>query len=102
MASPMSEATLAYMLSLVRDMPTVALSQARNHWERWPAALLAGKTVGILGVGLISEHLAPMCKAFDMTVVGISRGPAPGQGLRPHGPPRRSAQGRAPNSTSWW
>ncbi len=78
---PMSEATLAYMLSLVRDMPTVALSQARNHWERWPAALLAGKTVGILGVGLISEHLAPMCKAFDMTVIGISGAPRAAKGF---------------------
>jgi len=78
---PMSEATLAYMLSLARDMPKVALSQADNRWERWPAGLLAGKTVGILGVGLISEHLAPMCKAFDMTVIGISGGPRPAKGF---------------------
>ena len=78
---PMSEATLAYMLSLVRDMPRVARAQERNLWERWPAGLLAGKTVGILGVGLISEHLAPMCKAFDMTVVGITSSPRPAKGF---------------------
>jgi phosphoglycerate dehydrogenase-like enzyme len=78
--TPMSEATIAYMLSLARDMPRSVHAQDRCAWERWPAALLSGKTVGILGVGLISEHLAPMLKAFNMTVVGISSGvrPLPG------------------------
>lgn len=77
---PMSEATIAYMLSLTRDMPRTVHAQDRCEWERWPSALLNGKTVGILGVGLISEHLAPMLKAFNMTVVGISSGvrPVPG------------------------
>jgi phosphoglycerate dehydrogenase-like enzyme len=77
---PMSEATIAYMLSLARDMPRTALAQPRHAWERWPVGLLDGKTVGILGVGLIAEHLAPMLKAFNMTVVGISGSPrsAPG------------------------
>jgi D-2-hydroxyacid dehydrogenase (NADP+) len=78
--TPMSEATIAYMLSLARDMPRSVHAQDRCAWERWPAALLDGKTVGILGVGLISEHLAPMLKAFNMMVVGISSGvrPLPG------------------------
>jgi phosphoglycerate dehydrogenase-like enzyme len=79
--APMTEATIAYMLSLARDMPRVARAQERNAWERWPAALLAGKTVGILGVGRIAEHLAPVCKAFDMTVIGISSGPRPTPGF---------------------
>jgi D-2-hydroxyacid dehydrogenase (NADP+) len=39
--------------------------------------LLAGKTVGILGVGLIAEYLAPICKALGMTVIGISGNPRP-------------------------
>jgi phosphoglycerate dehydrogenase-like enzyme len=69
---PMSEATIAYMLSLTRDMPRVVHAQDRSTWERWPAALMDGKTVGILGVGAIAEHLAPMCKAFNMKVVGIT------------------------------
>ena len=79
--APMSEATIAYMLSLTRDMPRVVHAQDRPAWERWPAALLDGKTVGILGVGVIAEHLAPMCKAFNMTVIGISSAPRPGKGF---------------------
>jgi len=75
--APVSEATIAYMLSLARDMPRSTRAQDRSTWERWPSQLLAGKTVGILGVGLIAEYLAPICKAFGMTVVGITGSPRP-------------------------
>jgi phosphoglycerate dehydrogenase-like enzyme len=73
--APVSEATIAFMLSLARDMPRSVHAQDRNAWERWPAQLLAGKTVGILGVGLIAEYLAPICKQFGMKVVGFSGSP---------------------------
>jgi phosphoglycerate dehydrogenase-like enzyme len=77
---PVAEATIAYMLSLARDLPRSARAQDKGQWERWPARLLDGKTVGILGVGLIAEYLAPICKQFGMTVIGISGSPrsAPG------------------------
>jgi D-2-hydroxyacid dehydrogenase (NADP+) len=78
--APVSEATIAYMLSLARDLPRAARAQDKSEWVRWPAQLLDGKTVGILGVGLIAEHLTPICKALNMTVIGISASPrqAPG------------------------
>jgi len=72
---PMSEATIAYMLSMTRDIPRVVHAQDKETWDRWPAALLDGKTAGILGVGVIAEHLAPILKAFNMNVVGITSGP---------------------------
>lgn len=70
--APVSEATIAYMLSLARDLPRSARAQDKAAWERWPSRLLSAKTVGILGVGLIAEYLAPICKQFGMTVIGIS------------------------------
>lgn len=78
--APVSEATIAYMLSLARDLPHATRAQDKAVWERWPANLLDGKTVGILGVGLIAEALAPKCKVFGMTVIGFSGSPraAPG------------------------
>jgi len=79
--APVSEATIAYMLSLARDLPRSAHAQDRNAWERWPSQLLAGKTVGILGVGLIAEYLAPICKTLGMTVIGISGGPRETKGF---------------------
>ncbi len=69
---PMSEMAFLLMLALSRDFPRTVRAQAASRWERWPAKLLSGKTAGILGVGLIAEDLAPRCKAFGMTVIGIS------------------------------
>ncbi|HEY5216651.1 MAG TPA: D-2-hydroxyacid dehydrogenase [Pseudolabrys sp.] len=79
--APVSEATIAYMLSLARDLPRATRAQDRNAWQRWPSRLLDGKTVGILGVGLIAEYLAPICKQFGMTVIGISGSPRATKGF---------------------
>jgi len=72
---PVSEAALASMLALSRDIPRFVRQQSQGQWGRWPAKLLHNKTVGILGVGVIAEALAPKCKAMGMTVVGISSAP---------------------------
>jgi D-2-hydroxyacid dehydrogenase (NADP+) len=68
----MSEAAIMAMLALSRNFPQVVRNQDRHLWKRWPASLLDGKTVGILGVGAISEALAARCKALGMQVAGIS------------------------------
>ena len=78
---PVAEATIAYMLSLARDLPRAARAQDKGQWERWPAQLLDGKTVGILGVGLIAEYLAPICKTFGMHVIGFSGSPREAKGF---------------------
>src|SRR5581483_1638529 len=78
---PVSEAALAGMLALSRDIPRFVRQQDQQHWGRWPAKLLHNKTVGILGVGVIAEALAPKCKAFGMTVIGISSAPRPVAGF---------------------
>ena len=69
---PVSEATLMAMLALSRGLPRSLRSQGERKWDRFPARLLKDKTVGIFGVGVIAAELAPKCKAFGMTVVGIS------------------------------
>jgi phosphoglycerate dehydrogenase-like enzyme len=83
---PVSEAALAGMLALARDIPQFVRQQEHKHWGRWPAKLLHNKTVGILGIGVIAEALAPKCKAMGMTVVGITSAPRPVAGFdRVHG-----------------
>jgi phosphoglycerate dehydrogenase-like enzyme len=83
---PVSEAALASMLALARDLPGGVRAQDRGEWRRWPAQLLHNKTVGIFGVGAIAESLAPKCKAFGMRVVGVSSGPRAVTGFdRVHG-----------------
>jgi D-2-hydroxyacid dehydrogenase (NADP+) len=73
--APVSEAALASMLALSRDLPGFVRAQDEHQWKRWPARLLQGKTVGILGIGVIAEALAPKCKALGMNVVGITSSP---------------------------
>jgi phosphoglycerate dehydrogenase-like enzyme len=71
----MSELIFLHMLALARDFPRMQRNQQAATWERWPQPLLWGKTVTIVGVGAIAEALAPRCKAFGMTVVGVSATP---------------------------
>jgi phosphoglycerate dehydrogenase-like enzyme len=69
---PVSEAVLLSMLALARDLPRSMRLQERHKWQRFPAKVLKEKTVGIFGVGVIEQELAPKCKALGMKVTGIS------------------------------
>ena len=73
--APVSEAALAAMFALSRDLPRFVRNHDKHHWGRWPARLLDGKTVAIFGIGVIAAALAPKCKALGMRVIGISSGP---------------------------
>ena len=69
----MSEMAFLLMLALNRNFPQFVRNQDLRIWERWPAKLLYGKRVGILGIGVIGEEIARKSKAFGMTVYGIGR-----------------------------
>jgi phosphoglycerate dehydrogenase-like enzyme len=71
----MSELVFLQMLALARDFPQMQRNQTAHVWKRWPQPLLWGKTIVIVGVGAIAEVLAPRCKAFGMTVYGVSATP---------------------------
>ena len=79
--APVSEAALASMLALARDLPSAVRAQDARQWRRFPARLLHNKTVGILGVGAIAEALAPRCKAFGTHVVGVTATPRKAAGF---------------------
>jgi phosphoglycerate dehydrogenase-like enzyme len=70
-----SEMAIMYMLNLARNVPRMIENQRRHVWQRWTQVRLYGKTVAILGMGVIAEALAPRCKALGMTVLGITRTP---------------------------
>ena len=71
--APLSEIAILHMLSLARDFPRSVRAHDQHQWDRFRAKILQGKRVGILGVGLIAEDLAPRLKALGMRVIGISR-----------------------------
>ena len=75
------EAAIMLMLALARDLPRAMRNRGARKWERYPSRLLKRKTVGIFGVGAIARSLAPKCKSFGMTVVGITSAPRSMEGF---------------------
>ena len=71
----MSEMAILHMLSLCRNMPQIVRNQDNHNPHRIVPRLLEGRTVVILGVGVIAEHTARLCKAFGMTTVGVTATP---------------------------
>ena len=75
-------------------MPRIVEDQKVRHWTRRVSDTLAGKTLGILGLGAIGVELARKAAALEMRVIG-TRGPAPMPHVeRVYGPETPSGAGR--------
>ncbi len=72
---PISEHVLAFMLSFVRSFHTFARQQMRKEWKRAELRELAGKTLGIIGLGEIGSEIAMKAKVFRMRVLAVKRTP---------------------------
>ena len=71
----MAEMAILHMLSLSRRVPQLVRNQAARVWDRILPRVLDRRTIVIVGVGAIAEHVAKVCQAFGMTTLGISRTP---------------------------
>jgi D-2-hydroxyacid dehydrogenase (NADP+) len=78
---PVSEAVLAFMLGLSRDLPRSVRAQDRRAWDRFPVRLLDGKTATVFGIGVIAAALGPRLKAMGMRTIGVSSAPRPVAGF---------------------
>lgn len=67
-----AELTLALLLNLARKVPQAHASMAAGKWDRksFQGVELAGKTLGILGLGRIGSEVARRAAAFQMRVLG--------------------------------
>jgi D-3-phosphoglycerate dehydrogenase len=65
-----AELTLAMMLGLLRQLPKADSLTRERKWQRVTGNLLAGKTVGIIGLGRIGRRVAELVQAFNATVIG--------------------------------
>jgi D-3-phosphoglycerate dehydrogenase len=66
------EHTFALLLSLLRKVPAAAASMAGGRWEKakFLGSELAGKTVGIVGLGQVGSRVAARARAFEAKIVG--------------------------------
>ena len=76
----MSELAFLLMIALNRNFRKMQRNQAEAKWDPWNQPILEGKTVVIVGLGVLAEHLAERCKLFGMTTIGVSSG----RGEAPH------------------
>jgi len=68
-----AEHTLGLMLALARHIPQANARLRGGEWERSPflGAQLAGKTLGIVGLGRIGRLVAARARAFGMDVLAF-------------------------------
>src|SRR6185295_2573716 len=72
----MSELAFLNMIALNRDFRKMQRNQAEGKWDQWNQPILEDKTIVIVGLGILAEHLAERCKLFGMNVIGVSSGRA--------------------------
>ena len=71
--SPTSELAVGMMIALMRDIPGQYDSMKSGGWQTRPGFDLAGKTMGMLGLGKLGGAVARVANAFDMKVIAWSQ-----------------------------
>jgi phosphoglycerate dehydrogenase-like enzyme len=72
-AVAIGEYILCTMLMLAKRQPRFIRQQTEQRWQRHRTSELAGKTLGIVGLGAIGEEAARRARAFEMRLLAIRR-----------------------------
>ena len=73
LASAPAELTWALILGLARHLPTESDNLRSGRWQSTVGRGLAGRTLGVVGLGRIGSRVATVGAAFGMEVVAWSR-----------------------------
>src|SRR5579871_6398472 len=74
---PIAEWVLAVMLAFEKQVPESWIHEPPDAWNRAHLGSLAGKTLGLIGIGAIGAEIAKRALAFDMRVVALRRSSRP-------------------------
>ena len=68
-----AEHAMALLLGLSRNLAPAHASLKEGQWNRkaFQGSQLAGKTLGIIGLGRIGQEVAERARAFDMKIIGF-------------------------------
>jgi phosphoglycerate dehydrogenase-like enzyme len=72
-APPVAEHTILFMLMLIKQARRSLASQAAGKWDRFFPEELAGKTLGIIGLGRNGLEVARLAKAFNMKILAATK-----------------------------
>ena len=67
-STAVAELAFSLMLSVARNIPQLHNAVTEGQWPRSEGIELAGRTLGIVGMGAIGKRLAVRAKAFEMEV----------------------------------
>lgn len=73
----MPENIIGALLYVAKPYAAAVANQKRGTWVRTVAQPLTGKTLGILGLGAIGQHVARIASVLGMRVIGTRRRPEP-------------------------
>jgi phosphoglycerate dehydrogenase-like enzyme len=76
-APAIAEFVLAAMLAFEKQIPETWIDEPPTRWNSASLGGLAGRTLGVVGLGAIGTEVARRALAFDMNVVGIRRSAIP-------------------------
>jgi len=68
-ASAVVELAIGMMLALARQLVTIASAARQKQWLRPPGFEIAGKTLGIVGLGIIGKQVATKARLLGMNIV---------------------------------
>ena len=71
--SPAAEMTWALLLALVRRVPESDRDVREGRWQTTVGDDLAGRTLGVVGLGRLGQRVARVALAFDMEVLAWSQ-----------------------------
>lgn len=74
-ASSVADQAVAFMLSMLRNIPHLNASVKSGEWERFVGNNLDGKEIGLLGFGDIAQHVAKKLSGFDVTIRAYDKYP---------------------------
>ncbi len=78
--SDIAEYVFAYVLFLTKDIESLRQGQQARLWQPRVLPRLAGKVMGVAGVGSIGREIVHRARAFDMQVYGMTAH-SPGAGI---------------------
>ena len=88
----MPENIIGALLYVAKPYATAVENQKQGKWVRTVAQPLTGKTLGILGLGVIGQRVANIAAVLGLRVVGTKRRPAPMANVAAVLPPERTAE----------
>ncbi len=85
----MPENILGAIFHVTKKYHQIELAQKESKWTRSMSVPIAGKTLGILGLGAVGQELAKKAAALEMNVIGTKNTPEPLAGVDHVYPPEQ-------------